>query len=280
MGAGRSGTTILATVLGGVKEITTLGEMHQFLDHLLNKNPCSCGEQLNDCHFWSPIVANLQKKYTKEDLIKINNHNIKVENHNHIIKSLISSDKKYVTFQQELIALIKEQKPSEYYLDSAKYISRALQLSKIKGLNVKIVYLVRDVRGVINSFGKKVQTTKSPLSTIVYYSVINFFGQWVYWILGKKKVLKLRYEDFVETPRNTLNQIQNFAACDMFEAINKLESNEPFNMPHIIGGNRMTEKSSVKLKSDLQWKKNISRPKQMAYYFLTLPFMLLNKYKI
>ena len=39
MGAGRSGTTILASLLGANKDILTVGEMHQFLEHIIYNKP-------------------------------------------------------------------------------------------------------------------------------------------------------------------------------------------------------------------------------------------------
>jgi len=279
MGAGRSGTTIFATVLGGSKNITTLGEMHQFLDHLLEDKPCSCGQSLKECSFWAPIISKLETLYSKEELLQINKRNKTIENHSHISKSYHNNDMEYGRFQKDIFAIISEKNPSKYHLDSAKFISRGLQLNKIEGINLKFIYIIRDVRGVIHSFNKKVQTTKKPLSAIVYYATINFFGQWIYWLLGKEKVLKLRYEDFVNDTEKVLLKVQDFIGCDLSENLKKLDHNEPFDMPHIIGGNRMTESKRVTLKSDLQWKKSISRPKQIAYYMLTLPFMLINKYK-
>lgn len=280
MGAGRSGTTIFATVIGGSKNITTLGEMHQFLDHFLNHKPCSCGQSLKECSFWSPIISKLEMRYSNAELIQINQYNKDIESHSHISKSYHKNDLEYGIFQKQLLEIISKEHPSKYYLDSAKFISRGLQLNKIEGVNLKLVYIVRDVRGVIHSFNKKVQTSKTPLSTIIYYATINFFGQWIYWLLGKEKVLKLRYEDFVNDTDTVLLKIQDFIGCDLSENLKKLHNNEPFEMPHIIGGNRMTDNKNVTLKSDIQWKKSISRSKQIMYYIIAAPFMFINKYRI
>ena len=39
----------------------------------------------------------------------------------------------------------------------------------LKQFDLKVIFVVRDVRGVINSFSKNVQTSKKPLRTILYY---------------------------------------------------------------------------------------------------------------
>ncbi|PHS62306.1 MAG: hypothetical protein COB12_10955, partial [Flavobacterium sp.] len=73
MGAGRSGTTLIATILGESKNIIAIGEMHQFLEHYLDNKKCSCDKYLNNCKFWSPIIFEIEKLYTKEELLRINN---------------------------------------------------------------------------------------------------------------------------------------------------------------------------------------------------------------
>ena len=49
MGAGRSGTTALATFLGNSENTLNIGEMHQFFEHLEERKECSCGDQLQKC---------------------------------------------------------------------------------------------------------------------------------------------------------------------------------------------------------------------------------------
>ncbi len=63
MGAGRSGTTALATFLGNSKEVLTVGEMHQFFEHIADNKACSCGEPLEKCSFWSKVLQKLPQKY-------------------------------------------------------------------------------------------------------------------------------------------------------------------------------------------------------------------------
>ncbi|MEP2936578.1 MAG: sulfotransferase [Gilvibacter sp.] len=280
MGAGRSGTTLLATLLGNSEHIVTLGEMHQFLDYMLDSNPCSCGQQLSDCVFWKPVLARLQTSYSAEELQAINKANKKVEKHRNILGSLMFSNRKYQAFQQQLFKHIQEAHSSPFYLDSAKYISRGAQLAKTPGIDIKIVYMVRDVRGLIHSFGKNVQTSKSPISTLFYYTMINSFGLIAQGVMGKKKVLRLRYESLVENPQGSLQKMGAFFGTNLDHVHSKLKEGQPFDMPHIIAGNRMKTQKTIRLKPDFAWKKSQSRPTQILYYLLTLPLQLIFKYRI
>lgn len=274
LGAGRSGTTLMATVLNSHQKIKTIGEMHQFIEHVNNGKSCSCGESLNNCTYWSSILREL--KFEEQDLEQIQNEQDQKESHKNILKLLFkkSPDKAYLKIQNHIFNTIHKQYPDQTILDSSKYISRYLLLKQSKVLNLKGIYVVRDVRGVINSFQKQVQTPKSPLATIAYYSLINLCGQLVCWI--DKDILKIKYEDFVENPEYVTNKIYSH----IFEKENQIGLPENYIMPHIIGGNRMKSNKKITINSDVKWKEKISRPKQIMYYLLSFPFMALNRYKL
>ena len=276
LGAGRSGTTMLAAILNNHPKIYTIGEMHQFLDYVLEDKDCSCGEILSKCSFWSSILNDLNL-----DVLK-NKENIDLSNSlekHHLIPSYLMGKSIHPTYREMIDMIFQEietkiDKP--WILDSSKYISRYLLLRKNKKINLKGIYLIRDVRGVINSFGKKVQTTKNPLSTILYYSLINFSAQWMSFF--DSRVLKVRYEDFVNEPDKTIQIIEKH----LFELSSNASNltNKTFEIPHIIAGNRLRSQKKLVIRKDLQWKENISRGKQILYYLLTFPTMFLNKYKL
>ena len=280
MGAGRSGTTLVTTLLGNANGIIAIGEMHQFLEYVLDNKPCSCGQELANCEFWAPVIKSLLAGYSREELLNYQQLSAKVESHTYILKSLVSQHKKYTEFTQDVFNKIATIYGPITYVDSSKYISRGLQLSKKFGANLKLVYMVRDVRGVINSFKKNVQTSKSALGSIVYYWGINSFGLLVAMLYGKKRVFKFRYEDLIANPERTLTSLGSFLEVPLTAVQNKLTNDTPFVMPHIIAGNRMRSQQQIRLKPDLAWKNAQGRGKQILYYLATLPLQLINKYKV
>nr|WP_298792855.1 sulfotransferase [uncultured Allomuricauda sp.] len=275
LGAGRSGTTLLATVLNANKNIVTVGEMHQFGDYLVEDKKCSCGEHLEKCSFWGSIMRELEN--VQQELRSLNTRINKKENHRNIPYLLFKKkpDSEYLSVQEKIFEKTHKQCTETYLLDSSKYVARYLLLSRSSKLKVKGLYVTRDVRGVVNSFSKNVQTTKKPVATILYYLLINFFAQIVAW--SDKRVLKVRYEDFVEDPLSQLSRIQ----LHIFgEEDKQLTLSEEIKMPHIIGGNRMKHNKKINIYPDYKWKKSLNRKKQVLYYLVTLPFMVINRYKI
>lgn len=272
LGAGRSGTTLLATVLNAQKGITTLGEMHQLYDHVAKNKTCACGEVLSECSFWSGIIettgrsGKLQEKRAEAK---------QMEKHSRIPLYLFGMNKSgsYISAQEEILERIQKNNPDEWLLDSSKYIGRYLLLRDSKRIKIKGIYVVRDVRGVIYSFKKNVQTSRSPISSLIYHSMINFFGQLV--CSMDPKIIKVRYEDLASDPKRTLDNILKHINEDRSEASVLLDS---YFMPHLIGGNRMKQQDTITIRQDNAWKNHQNRVLQILYYILTMPFMILNRY--
>jgi len=276
LGAGRSGTTMLTTVLNNHPQIYAVGEMHQFLDYVTENKDCSCGSNVSACEFWGPVIDKLDHTLLEEpNTVSFSNN---LECHKYIPKHYLKAtpNKRYSALVNMIFNAISQEVDEPWLLDSSKYISRFLLLRKNKRFNVKGIYMVRDVRGVVHSFGKKVQTQKGPLSAILYYTLINFWGQLV--TTFDRNIIQIRYEDFVNNPDEVLKKLEGHVFQENSETT-RLDQ-KTFKIPHIIAGNRLRSQKQLVIKKDLAWKKNISRGKQILYYFLAFPTMFVNRYKV
>tara|TARA_B100000795_G_C22742844_1_gene416107 strand:- start:399 stop:1244 length:846 start_codon:yes stop_codon:yes gene_type:complete len=281
MGAGRSGTTALATFLGNNSEIINLGEMHQFFEHLSEKKECSCGEKLVECNFWKNKISKelLNSSFNNRELSE------NFESHLSIVKHTFKLfDKKeiekYTSVHSKILQNINLNNDKKVLLDSSKYIGRALALKNINHLDLKVIYVVRDVRGVINSFSKKVQTSKSPLSTIVYYVFINSIVEFVTLLFFRKKIIKIRYEDLIENPVHLFDKLERFLTIDLADIKEKIKKEEAFKIGHIIGGNRLKKNKKIYFRKDISWEDEFSWIKRAVFYVLSFPIMILNRYKL
>jgi len=284
MGAGRSGTTALATFLGNNDNILTVGEMHQFFEHITENKTCSCGEQLDKCVVWSKVLKDLPKDYV-EDAREYSEFCSMFEYHSSVPKYLLKKFtheeiSKYILINETVFQAIKKNNDKKYFLDSAKYIGRFLGLNKSEKLNIKTIYVIRDVRGVINSFSKQVQSPRSAIGTIGYWLVVNSVAELVYRFSKKGTVLKLRYESLIDEPIKEFERLEKFLEIDLSDLKNRIENDMSFDMPHIIGGNRMKENKEIKFQKDISWRNKYSKGKQLLYYLLASPIMLLNRFKV
>jgi sulfotransferase family protein len=284
MGAGRSGTTALATFLGNSRNIFNAGELHQLNEHIIEGKSCSCGNHLSECGFWSKVL--LKNNYSSHDVINnVFSRDCDIEKHGSIVKHLFNQYPKkdlenYIDCQEALFAALCEISGKSYIIDSSKYIGRALALRKLNRMNFRIIYVVRDVRGVIHSFGKNVQTSRSPFSAILYYSAVNMVGELVYRLLPKHMIMRVCYERFIEKPRCVLDEISSFLELNFSEVKDRISNNSDFSVGHIIGGNRLKTEGKIKFRQDLEWRKSYTKSKSAFYYILTLPLMLINRFKL
>lgn len=278
MGAGRSGTTALSIFMGAAETIINLGELHQLPDHVNGKKKCSCGEALNKCGFWRDQRDELTLFSSDEYQNKSN----KLEKHSAIIKYFFSNplgnDKRiYKEANEILLAHIGERKYA--VLDASKYIGRALGLSKITGLDVYYIYLVRDPRGVVDSFGKGVQTSRGMFNAAIYYLLVNLTAEIVCLTLLRHKVVKLKYEDLLESPASLIEKIGAHFDIDISVVTDNIQKNREFDVGHLIGGNRLVSNETIKFRKAVGWKHRMPRYKQLLVYLLTLPISLINKYR-
>ena len=133
---------------------------------------------------------------------------------------------------------------------------------------------------MINSFSKNVQTSKSPLSTIVYYLVVNSVSEFVAKILLRKKVVKIRYEDLVNNPLQVFSRLETFLKLDLTDVKNKIIDKQPFSLGHIVGGNRLKKNKEIYFRKDVSWEDKFSFLERVSYYILAFPIMFLNRYKL
>ena len=282
MGAGRSGTTALATFLGNNSEIINLGEMHQYFEHILVADKyCACGAKFVECEFW--------KKKNSGDIFRFKKRNsmlsVRMESHSSILMHLTNSfnakeNKEYSEIHQSILNSIYLDSRKSTLLDSSKYIGRVLALNKLENIDLRVIYIVRDIRGVINSFSKKVQTSKSPLSTILYYLLVNSVAEFVSRFILGKKVIKIRYEDLIRNPVHLFDKLEKFLNIDLADIKIKIKKEEAFKIGHIIGGNRLKNNKEIYFRKDISWNDEFSWLKRVVFYVLAFPIMILNKYKL
>jgi hypothetical protein len=283
LGTGRSGSTILATVLNHHEKINFVGELHHFFSYLNKDSYCSCGKTIHSCEFWEKVLSGLPSSFKNEPQ-KFVQLCRKMEYHSSIPLHMLGFKtgkefKEYKDVQEKVVSSIDQQISAGYILDSAKYIGRFLALKKIFKNQVRGIFLIRDLRGVICSFKKNVQTQNTPFKTYIYYLTINTIAHFLS-ILPGFKILKIRYEDVVGNPKKTFREIGDFLELDLSECVMKIEEQKPFNIPHIIGGNRFKTLSEVTIKKDEKWLNTMPVYKKIFFFILALPLMIINKYNV
>lgn len=284
IGAGRSGTTALASVLNASESICSLGELNHLTSVSLSDNICSCGLDLSACIFWSDFSVELNKFHRTEFI----EAQTMLEAHGNVISNCFKPSKTnsrvYDSAHSDLFSAISIYYKREEYiddivlLDSAKYVGRAIALAKNKDIDLRVIYMTRDPRGVAASFAKKVQTSKGFISASIYYNAINLLAEIARRTALKGRVCKIRYEDLLDNSNEVLDKIGEHIDVDLSSVKGKIKTKQPLAIGHIVGGNRLKSKGSIILHKADKW--SMSYFKTLCVYLMTFPFNIVNKYKL
>jgi hypothetical protein len=281
-GYGRSGTTLLDIALGQHSDIAGAGEVTTLSRHVWPRNEhCSCGEPASNCPLWGPIgrqwmgnlaAASSMAKYRR------NQENIEsILSYRRILRIL--DRQAFKTYGEESVRLfeaIKQHSGKQVIVDSSKLPGRALALASIPGIDLFVVHLVRDGRGVawsllqgykrdLKAGLQKEIKPKSALRTAVRWCVVNLVTEALRWKLGRGRYLRVKYEDLVTDPVPTLERIGEMIGLDLSDIALKLRDGEPIQPAHQIAGNRLRMNKSIRLASDETWRTQLPARERAAF---------------
>jgi hypothetical protein len=247
IGAGHSGSTVLAKTLNAHSKVFALCEIGNFHVDIQSKiAQCGCGVFLRDCPFWDDIDQILKKRLNFGIKEHPNRFRIsRVEGKNSLFDRIvfrlsriaaifIGIRSKYICSRLEnikiLFDIVINETKSPCLVDTSKSAKRAYLLKKYfikNGYNVKIVHLVRDGRAVMYSYLKgyynvKLKNSKTgreemktfyseknrtPEEVVSLWKAANFEAEIYHNILSKNNYNLLRYEDFTGSPEIILQEI-------------------------------------------------------------------------
>jgi hypothetical protein len=184
-----------------------------------------------------------------------------------LLKERIWSSSEFQAYGErtlDLLAAIRRVSGKPVIVDSSKGPARAFALSLIKGIDLKMIHLVRDPRAVAYSFRKAFK--KDPKKGIQHdlqprpvWRTALFWMQWnleseiVRSFISKGTSIRLRYEDLIADPGNTLTRIGGFLDIDLKELAEKVASGEYLKVAHTISGNRLRMSRKIRLRADTEW---------------------------
>jgi len=272
LGNSRSGSTILDTLLGNHPAIESVGELVNLpeLGWLANQY-CACGSRARECVFWEQV----RKRWLESTSLSCPAEYVRLQNHVGRYRRLLpgfhrpdtasAEFLRYADCTAALFETIGEVSGKSIVVDSSKIPLRAFLLSLIPQLDLKIIHLVRDARGVAWSLRKSfkadalagVQRDIRPqpiAQTVIEWMRINAQSNWVRGKLDARRSMGVRYEELTADPRRTLGRIGDLIGCELRELADKVEQDQALSVGHTIAGNRMRMAGQARLRPDEEWR--------------------------
>lgn len=287
VGSGRSGTTVLNSVLGARCGVEAPGELCNLVsDGWLRGLYCSCGVRAPECRYWSAVRGRWADGAGVTALEDYSRLQQRYESISSMARTRLGrrlrtrSFQRYQGYTESLFAAVAVTASCEAVVDASKSPGRASALALLPGLDLRVIHLVRDPRGVAWSLKKaydrdekmgvqKEIRGRAVVRTAVYWLIVNKLSDRLVRTLGSGAAIRVRYEDLISRPGETLKRIGALSGLDFSETIEALERDTTFAMEHVIAGNRVRMQGRFRLRLDESWKTGLSGADLRALALLT-----------
>lgn len=273
MAASHSGSTLLAMLLGSHPQATTIGDTAGTASRKHPDYCCSCGNRPQVCPFWQHVKGQMARRGFNLDVTDFGTHFeypesrfinrvLHAEHRGPILETIRDSvlwlspgwRRQFRTIAERNVTLVKtvtKVTNSQILIDSSKHPHRLKFLLRIPELEVKVIHLVRDGRGVAHTY---IQDNG--------WSVEKSAFEWRRGVLAAEKLLarldrgiwrQVRYEDLCSDPQAELEKL-----C-VFLNLNPSRVNMAFRSAGLhVFGNKMRLSSEQAVRFDDKWRTELT----------------------
>jgi UDP-N-acetylglucosamine transferase subunit ALG13 len=295
-GAGRSGSTLLERILGQIEGLCAVGEVVNLWERgVLRNQLCGCGAAFRACDFWREVGHQAFGGWEAVDVRMVLELDRAVNRHRFLPLMLgpfpspshRRQARAYGEIQRRLYYSIQHVSGCRIVIDSSKEAAYAFLLQETEGIDLRLLHLVRDSRGVAHSWTRRIprpEVTERP-AFMPTYRPARAAAEWVldnmlFHALARRVSRHfLRYEDFVARPRRETEKVLTFLGesfCE--ETLGFIGSGGVLlDRTHSVSGNPMRFiHGSVQLNPDEEWRRVMDARHRAVVSTLTWP--LLHRY--
>ena len=227
-GFGRSGTTLVERLLGELPGVCALGEVvHLWQRDLRDDERCGCGAKFSACGFWRRVGALAFNGWHNVDVDRVHYLRAAVERTRHIPRLATAVEApeevhEYAEYYARIYSAAHEVSGARIVVDSSKHSALAHVLRWSGDLDLRVVHVVRDARGVAYSWTKTVErpetdgaqqmTRYSPGRSALLWNAHNC----AFSVLRRTgtAVRRIRYEELLDNPRGAVYALAGYAGLD------------------------------------------------------------------
>jgi hypothetical protein len=294
-GFGRSGSTLLAQMLSGLDGVCALGEVIHLWDRGVRRDElCACGEPFSGCPFWRQVGDLAFGGWRTDDADEVARLRSVADRNRQVprmwsgmVGGLLSSAAGQLG--ERMVGVYKAAAAvsgASTVVDSSKHPAVVYALRRQSDLDLRVVHLVRDSRGVAYSWTKTVPRPEagvdSDLSTMDQYEPWRSAMLWnvqnaalTALATTKTPVRRVRYEDVVDDPIATTATLATFIGADP-DRVGTYVDRDTVTVPasHQVSGNpiRMTT-GPVTLRRDDTWRTSLRPGDRRLVTGLTAPLL-------
>ncbi len=299
-GLPRSGSTLIEKVLNELDGTFAVGEtLHLWERGIRDNERCGCGDLFSECSVWNAIGEEAFDGWDNVDYERMIDLRWKIDRTRRLGEIVKAHHSGLITQEQDeyiehlakvLHAAAKTNPGTEVILESSKHLTTAALLALEPSLDVRVLHVVRDPRGVAYSWTKKVKRPEAEDDYMPTYRPSRSAGRWLtdnigFELLGRSvKQETVKYEDFLEDPVSVINQVIRLAGLEGSPPLDFLSDTEAdiTATMHSVAGNpmRFTKSSTITFKKDEAWRKHFSKLRRAQVAAITAPLLFKYRYPL
>ncbi|MGH3157411.1 MAG: sulfotransferase, partial [Streptosporangiaceae bacterium] len=289
-GSGRSGSTLIERVLGEIPGMTNVGELLDMARRTMPKGErCGCGLAFPDCPFWSKVGERAFGGWDASQMAGLERLRNRVARQRCLPRLLAmpaagpafrADVKKFGASYAAIYQAIADVDGTSCVVDASKLPAQALALARA-GIDVRVVHLVRDARGVAYSLGKQVSRPHAVKATEQMWGSLptQAAARWLA-IQSEAELLRrcgvpvarVLYEDFVRRPGPVIEEALTRLGLSpsRSDLAHVGDGQVVLGRSHGLSGNpsRFTE-GEVSLHADEAWRRQMPRRDRVAVTAIT-----------
>jgi len=281
-GAHRSGGTALGTLLATGAGVFYGGELYRFPFPIFDPGDparrCSCGSPVALCPFWAAIRADADAH--PHLLSELRQGQVRFESWPRFpltLPRLLRKDPelaRHASHMAEFVRILADHAGASVVVESSYNPLRGIlyRRADLGGGKVRFLHLVRDGRNFLGSelgpaggveAGSHWQ--RVPPAIVARWLVFHL-ATLVFCARGRDSYLRIRYEDLLRSPRETLGSIQRFLGIDLSAVVAQVEAHTPVPMVHVCAANRARLSGSLTLRPELASPAKLTRAQSALFW--------------
>lgn len=299
-GLGRSGSTLLDRIFGQVPGCVNMGEASQVWRALSTGVRCGCGRPPPECPFWSVVIPRVFGSWSPVDLAEALRLQRRVDRLRYLAALVLpvrggrrhADVERYAHLLAALYAAVADTAGARVVVDSGKHTSTAFLLRHLRGIDLRVIHLIRDPRGVAYSWTKVVKKSDHPDAAdmprqypsrvarrwLVHNVVLRLLS-----LLGVPTHV-LRYEDLVTDPRARVAEVGRFLGLPADATAAPFLSDRVVDLrreDHTLAGNPMRfQHDPITVTLDDTWRHELPATQRRLVTALTAPLLLALGYPV
>jgi hypothetical protein len=255
---------------------------------------CGCGLLFTDCSFWAAVGERAYGGWSNQLLAEVSRLQSRAARQRHLPRLVAISMAgrcfraavdSYGARYACLYRAIAAEAGSPTVVDASKWPVQALALWRA-GLDVRVIHLVRDVRGVAYSLSRRQVTRPQAAKGTEFMSRNSAFGATAQWVACQSEaellfrcgvtVSRMRYEDFIREPRRAvqgaLSELGMCVAAPQLAHIG--EGQVELSPSHGLSGNPTRFRAGmIRLVADEAWREGMPRRDRLAVTAVGMPLL-------